>query len=119
MKVFLTIILTCLVWVFITSGASFSKSDCASIRTGKFFQYKNANQLNSIIIREDSTQYEINSAIGDTSTWKIHWTDDCTFTCAYFSGLKFSSEPETDFYNHSIIIFKIKRITDEYYCYDA
>lgn len=105
--------------MLITSGALFSKSDCTLIRAGKFFQYKNANQLNSTIIREDSTQYEINSETGDTSIWKIHWTDDCTFTCAYFSGLKFSSEPESDFYNHLIIIFKIKKITDDYYCFDA
>jgi len=105
--------------MFITLASPIQKIDCNQIHNGKFFQYKNVNQFNSTIVRTDSLQYEINAQTGDTSSWKIRWTDDCTFTCEYLSGLKFSSEPESAFYHHSIITFKIKDLTDDYYCYDA
>ena len=105
--------------MFITLASPIQKIDCNQIHNGKFFQYKNVNQFNSTIIRIDSLQYEINAQTGDTSSWKIRWSDDCTFTCEYLSGLKFSSEPESAFYHQSIITFKIKDLTDDYYCYDS
>src|SRR4029077_5562265 len=94
----------------ITSASLLSEVDCTSIHTGRFFQYKNANQLHSTIIRGDSIQKEINAQTGDTSIWKIRWTDNCTFTCQYLSGLKSISDQDLEFYKQSLLVFKIKTL---------
>ena len=103
----------------VTSAQSLPDFDCTAIYTGRFFQYKKENQLYSTIVRQDSLQTEINTQTGDTSYWKIRWTDNCTFSCQYLSGLKSKSEQELDFYKQSILFFKIKTLEKDYYTYDA
>ncbi len=116
---FFTITLSFLILLIIVSFVSSPEFDCSKIRTGTFFQYKNGNQLYSTVIRQDTLQTEINSQTGDTSYWKIHWTDNCTFSCNYISGFKSKSKEELDFYNQSTLVFKVKTMNDEYYNYDA
>ena len=103
----------------VTSAQSLPDFDCTAIYTGRFFQYKKENQLYSTIVRQDSLQTEINTQTGDTSYWKIRWTDNCTFSCNYISGLKSKSKEELDFYNQSTLVFKVKTLNAEYYNYDA
>ena len=55
------------------------KIACTLVHTGKFFQYKNQGQFYSTIIRGDSVQMEINAQTGDTTNWKIHWIDNCSY----------------------------------------
>jgi hypothetical protein len=119
MRYLATLILIIVIWMTITSETSFHEFDCSSIHTGHFFQYKNGSQLYSTVIRTDSIQKEINTKTGDTSNWRILWTDDCTFTCQYLSGIKFKSEQESDFYKQSMLVFKIKSIEPDFYTYDA
>ena len=116
---FFTSILLFLILLTVSSSLSSPDLDCTSIRTGIFFQYKNGHQLYSTVIRQDTLQTEINTQTGDTSYWKIRWTDNCTFSCNYLSGLKSKSKEELDFYNQSTLIFKVKTLNNEYYNYDA
>ena len=95
------------------------KIECSPIHTGRFFQYKNQGQLYSTIIRGDSVQMEINSQTGDTTNWKIHWIDNCSYSCQYISGLKAKSDQEIIFYKQSIIVFCIKTLRKDYYTYNA
>jgi hypothetical protein len=118
MKKLIPSILLTVIWLIITSESSLYELDCSSIHTGRFFSYKNG-QLNYTVIRTDSIQREINTNTGDTSNWIIHWTDNCTFTCQYLSGIKFKSEQETDFYKQSMLVFKIKSLDNDFYTYDA
>ena len=98
---FFTSVLLFLILLTVSSSLSSSDFDCTSIRTGIFFQYKNGNQLYSTVIRQDTLQTEINTQTGDTSYWKIRWTDNCTFSCNYISGFKSKSKEELNFYNQS------------------
>ena len=116
---FFTSVLLFLILLTVSSSLSSPDLDCTSIRTGIFFQHKNGNQLYSTIIRQDTLQTEINTQTGDTSYWKIRWTDNCTFSCNYLSGLKSKSKEELDFYNQSTLVFKVKTLNNEYYNYDA
>jgi len=116
---FFTSVLLFLILLTVSSSLSSSDFDCTSIRTGIFFQYKNGNQLYSTVIRQDTLQTEINTQTGDTSYWKIRWTDNCTFSCNYISGFKSKSKEELNFYNQSTLFFKVKTLNDEYYNYDA
>ena len=107
------------IWITITSYSTLSDFDCTSVHTGHLYQYKNGTQLYSTIIREDSLQTEINSQTGDTTYWKIRWTDNCTFTTTYLSGLKAKSEQELDFYRQTVTVIKIRTVTQTYFTYDA
>ena len=116
---FFTSVLLFLILLNVSSSLSSPDFDCTSIRTGIFFQYKNGNQHYSTVIRQDTLQTEINTQTGDTSYWKIRWTDNCTFSCNYISGFKSKSKEELDFYNQSTLVFKVKTLNNEYYNYDA
>jgi hypothetical protein len=119
MKFLLPSVVLISIWMTITSGLSLNKFDCSSIHDGRFFQYNSGRQLNLTIIRKDSIQKEINAQTGDTSNWKIQWTDNCTFTCQYLSGVKFESAQESEFYKQAILVFRIKTVEQEFYTYDA
>lgn len=117
-----TIITYLLVILFLNSRNSvhlLEPLSCKSLHKGRFYLYDKANAIKYIILRSDTLQKEINIKTGDTSIWKINWTDDCTFTCRYLSGIKHNSTQEMEYFKNSLLIFKINKIERNYYTYDA
>ncbi|WP_452221961.1 hypothetical protein [Lacinutrix salivirga] len=63
----------------ITSSKA-SKKDCRSFKTGKFIIEDEAINHTSVIIRNDSIQYEKDINTNHSINFKINWINDCLYT---------------------------------------
>ena len=57
-------------------------SDCSKFKTGTF-KYIDSNNLETTIVRNDSTQTEFNNKNGIKIISKINWVSDCEFILTY------------------------------------
>jgi hypothetical protein len=93
--------------------------DCSSVRKGIFYFYPHASQTKFAIVRDDSTQKEVNMNTNDTSFWRISWKNNCMFKLKFVRKSDSISDEERDFYNSHTLSVKILIVTKNYYTFKA
>lgn len=68
--------------VFNCSAQSKNKKDCQRFKSGKF-TYLTPNNLNTTVLRTDSTQIEFNKSTGLKLTASIKWKSNCSYELTY------------------------------------
>ncbi len=101
MKIYFLFILTPV--LLFSQHQSFSQS-CSDIKNGTFYSYpKNTNESWKII-RNGSTEKDINLITGDSSIWNINWQNECQYKMKYLSGGKLKKEDANLFKNHELVL---------------
>jgi len=90
---------------------------CNKVKSGTFYFYPAASQKEFIIKRKNSIQKEINVTTSDTTFWKINWKNNCVFELKFIRKNQPISDNEKSFYNSHITVFKILKITKDYYTF--
>lgn len=104
----------CLVPLF-----SFSQNKlltCADLKNGVFHNYPVTVNKHYLIRKDGEFQVETDLEDGDSTVWKVNWTDDCVYTLKYISGGKIAEEVLKVLKKHKFA-YEITRITNEYYVY--
>lgn len=92
-------------------------ADCKKVKTGNFYFYPPKSQKGFLIIRDNTTQEEINLQTGDTSFWRIKWQSPCAFTLSFLGKSQPASNEEIAFYNSHKTVVEILNVTKEYYTF--
>lgn len=92
-------------------------SGCDKIKEGFFYFYPAKTQQAFAVVREGAIQKEINLKTNDTSFWKVNWENDCVFNVKFIRKSHPISDDEKSFYNSHITVFKILKITKNYYLF--
>jgi hypothetical protein len=110
--------------IFLTAFACFSfllghsQSDpCSKIRKGTFYFYPANSQQQYVIIRDDSTQQQINLKKKDTTFWKISWQKNCVFYLSFLRSSRPVTEKEKRFYRAHKVYNKVKQVADDHYTF--
>src|SRR5689334_19062119 len=81
----------------LTSCKSNNSTDCSRFRTGRFELHSEADNSNTIIVRNDSIQSETNDRTGETVKTKIKWPGDCEYELTFIDQTKKISDKEKTF----------------------
>ena len=90
---------------------------CAELKTGFFYSYPKNSPDPFLYQRDNDIQKEINIKTSDTLFWKVNWLSECTYSLKYISGCK--DKALLDFARKHIVLVSIKKITEDYFTYDA
>lgn len=94
-----------------------NSTDCEKIRDGLFYYYGKDKNTKILINRMGSIQNEIDFKTGDTSVWKVAWTDSCTMNLKFIRSSKKLSQEELSLYNLHYLNVQIIAATDNYYVF--
>lgn len=89
---------------------------CADLKNGVFHNYPVTVNKHYLIRKDGEFQVETDLEDGDSTVWKVNWTDDCVYTLKYISGGKIAEEVLKVLKKHKFA-YEITRITNEYYVY--
>ena len=92
------------------------KLTCLDLKTGIFHSYSKNGSEHFISRREADYQYDNNLTKGDTSVWKINWTDDCTYSLKFVSGTGFDEATLKILKKHKLA-YEITKVTGDYCVY--
>jgi hypothetical protein len=73
-------------------------ASCSCIKNGDFYFYPSVTQKDFLIVRNHLIQKEINVNTGDTSFWKVSWSDLCIFNLKFLRRSQSMSDEEKLFY---------------------
>jgi len=105
--------------LILSAQAKGAKSNCNSVKNGRFY-FNPANSKKSFtVIRKGGMQAEIDLQTHDTSFWRVNWLEDCRFTAKFIRKSLPMQEKERMFYSSHIVVFKISAVTDDYYLFRA
>jgi hypothetical protein len=90
---------------------------CEKVKTGNFYFYPPKSQKGFLIIRDNTTQKEINLQTGDTSFWRINWQSPCAFTLSFLKKSQPVSNEELSFYNSHKTVVEILAVTKDGYVF--
>lgn len=116
-KAFLRAILILITVIPFLGQSQKSNTNCAGNKNGVFHNYPLNTNHHFAIFRNGTTQKEINTVTGDSITWKVEWSDDCTYSLKYQSG-KLKRE-EADLIKNHLFIYQILQTTADYYTINA
>jgi len=88
------------------------------VRNGTFHVYPPDGQ-HFLVVRNDTSQLEVNLATGDTSYWTVKWSSNCEFTAQYVSGGRMESKEQEEFFKKTVAQFNIQKITSNYYVFSG
>lgn len=91
--------------------------NCKRIKIGSFYFYPPASSKGFLIIRNKTTQKEINLQTGDTSFWRIKWQSPCIFTLSFLRKSRAVSNEELSFFNSHKTVVEILGLTKDYYIF--
>ena len=82
------ILIICCLLLFSNCTTPIKKIDCSKFKTGTFlFRYRTLNEtINFLLIRNKTSQTEINKTTGDSSTYRIRWINECSYELKFLSG---------------------------------
>ena len=91
------------------------KPQCTDYRTGKYRLTDTKNDLEYLIVRNDSTQLEKNVKTGEVTTFKVNWINDCQYSLSILEG----NEDIMNFYEGKTLDVKIVNIFKDGYQFEA
>lgn len=89
-------------------------SQCNDVKNGTFYTYPKNSGERWKIIREGSTEKDINLATGDTSVWDVDWQNDCQYKLKYVSGGKPKKE-EAELFKKHVLVLTVEMNNPDYY----
>lgn len=97
--------------IIISSCATKKECNCAKFKNGKYTMGDESSKQEYYIVRNDSTQKEIDVRKGEIATFYIKWISDCKYVLTLKSGDK----EMMDFYkDKELIITLIETYADSY-----
>jgi len=116
-KEFFNFLITFLSPLMILGQPAVVGTDCNTIKEGTFYFYPENAQKAFVIVRKGTMQTEINLKTNDTSFWEVKWEKDCAFDVKFIRKSHSISDDELSFYNSHTTVFKVLRITKDYYVF--
>jgi hypothetical protein len=107
----------CIAGMFPLISLAQNKTSCNDLHNGFSYYYPRNSAERYCSIRQGDTAYEVNLVQNDTSVWRIHWLDDCTFSEKYISGGKKIPPQSLRVLKQHTLIYEITGVTDEYYLF--
>lgn len=93
------------------------KLSCADLKNGVFHSYPKNTSDHYLSKRDDEFQYETNIVTGDTTTWKINWLNDCTYSLKYISGNNKMTDEVSKLVKKHKFVYEISNLTPDYYIF--
>jgi hypothetical protein len=100
-------------------GQSVTDNDYHKVKCGTFYFYPIGAQNGFTIIRTKKIQKEINLKTSDTTFWEVKWKNACEFNLKFIRKSRLMTNDEKSFYNSHVSVFKILKVTKEYYVFKA
>jgi len=98
-------------------GQSATITGCNKVKNGTFYFYPVSSKREFIIVRRNLVQEEINLKTNDTTFWKVNWENNCVFVLTFIRKTQPISDIEKSFYNSHITVFKVLKVTEDYYAF--
>ena len=93
---------------------SFSQS-CSDLKNGTFYSYPKNSTEQWKILRDGSTEKDINLLTGDTSFWKIDWQNECQYKMKYLSGGGKLKKEDLDLFKNHVLVLSVEVNNGNYY----
>jgi hypothetical protein len=91
--------------------------DCSSIKNGVFYSYPKNTADRYITYRENEVAKEYDLVKGDSTSWKVDWKDNCSYTLKYISGSAKLSKEVADFLKKHVLFYTVQSVTSDYYLF--
>lgn len=101
--------------IIITACATKKECNCAKFKSGKYTMGDESAKYQYYIVRNDSTQKEIDVKKGEIAEFKIVWVSDCK----YILTIKDGNKKLMDFYKAKQLIITIIDTYADSYKYSA
>ena len=94
---------------------------CKKYRVGTFYYHFQTDESirHFRVVRNNTTQTEINEDNGNITKLKLHWIDDCTYEMRFLEGTEVLLKDLLDVKKKMILKTTIISSTDEYYIFKS
>lgn len=91
--------------------------NCNKTKNGNFYFYPTKSTKSFLIIRDGTSQQEIDLNTKDTSFWKVNWPEDCVLTTQFLKTTKTIPEDQANFLKSHVTVIEIQKVTNKYYTF--
>ncbi len=107
-----------IVFLFMLSlPAAAQTAKCDKIHNGSFYFYSAKPSSGFLIVRQGSSQEEIDLNTKDTSFWKAQWQESCVLHMQFLRTTKAIPEDQSIFLKSHTTVIEIQKVTDKYYIF--